>query len=50
MISATWSTGCTRRASASSSTGSLGHFPKDDWALARFDGTALYEHADSAAG
>ncbi len=23
-----------------------GHFPKDDWALARFDGTALYEHAD----
>ena len=23
-----------------------GHFPKDDWALARFDGTALYEHED----
>lgn len=22
------------------------HFPKDDWALARFDGTALCEHAD----
>ncbi|MGW2255005.1 1,4-alpha-glucan branching protein GlgB [Kitasatospora sp. NPDC001660] len=22
------------------------HFPKDDWALARFDGTALYEHPD----
>ena len=22
------------------------HFPRDDWALARFDGTALYEHAD----
>ncbi|MGQ0434907.1 MAG: 1,4-alpha-glucan branching enzyme, partial [Microthrixaceae bacterium] len=22
------------------------HFPKDGWALARFDGTALYEHAD----
>ncbi|QBI18201.1 1,4-alpha-glucan branching protein GlgB [Egibacter rhizosphaerae] len=22
------------------------HFPKDSWALARFDGTALYEHAD----
>ncbi|MGK5498353.1 1,4-alpha-glucan branching enzyme [Streptomyces sp. URMC 125] len=24
------------------------HFPKDDWALARFDGTALYEHSDPA--
>lgn len=23
-----------------------GHFPKDDWALARFDGQALYEHPD----
>ncbi|QGU07104.1 1,4-alpha-glucan branching enzyme GlgB [Corynebacterium occultum] len=23
-----------------------GHFPKDDWALARFDGVPLYEHAD----
>ena len=22
------------------------HFPKDEWALARFDGTALYEHDD----
>ena len=22
------------------------HFPKDDWALARFDGSALYEHED----
>ncbi|MFZ6005932.1 MAG: 1,4-alpha-glucan branching protein GlgB [Actinomycetota bacterium] len=22
------------------------HFPKDGWALARFDGTALYEHGD----
>jgi 1,4-alpha-glucan branching enzyme len=22
------------------------HFPKDEWALARFDGTALYEHGD----
>jgi 1,4-alpha-glucan branching enzyme len=26
------------------------HFPKDDWALARFDGTALYEHADPRQG
>ena len=23
-----------------------GHFPRDDWALARFDGTPLYEHED----
>ncbi len=23
------------------------HFPKDDWALAHFDGTALYEHEDA---
>ncbi|HEX2184070.1 MAG TPA: 1,4-alpha-glucan branching protein GlgB, partial [Chloroflexota bacterium] len=22
------------------------HFPRDEWALARFDGTPLYEHAD----
>jgi len=27
-----------------------GHFPKDDWALARFDGTMLYEHADPRRG
>jgi 1,4-alpha-glucan branching enzyme len=26
------------------------HFPKDDWALAKFDGTALYEHADPRRG
>nr|WP_320048567.1 1,4-alpha-glucan branching protein GlgB [uncultured Desulfuromonas sp.] len=26
------------------------HFPKDDYALARFDGTALYEHADPRLG
>ena len=24
------------------------HFPQDSWALARFDGTALYEHEDPA--
>ncbi|WP_112262045.1 1,4-alpha-glucan branching protein GlgB [Lentzea terrae] len=26
------------------------HFPKDAWALAKFDGTALYEHADPRRG
>ena len=26
------------------------HFPKDFWGLARFDGTALYEHADPRIG
>ncbi len=26
------------------------HFPRDDWALARFDGTALYEHDDPRLG
>jgi 1,4-alpha-glucan branching enzyme len=26
------------------------HFPKDEWALAKFDGTALYEHEDPRLG
>ncbi|MBV9446870.1 MAG: 1,4-alpha-glucan branching protein GlgB [Streptosporangiaceae bacterium] len=27
-----------------------GHFPRDEWALARFDGTPLYEHPDPRRG
>ena len=27
-----------------------GHFPRDEWALARFDGTPLYEHSDPRLG
>jgi 1,4-alpha-glucan branching enzyme len=27
-----------------------GHFPRDEWALARFDGTSLYEHDDPRRG
>ncbi len=27
-----------------------GHFATDEWALARFDGTALYEHSDPSRG
>jgi 1,4-alpha-glucan branching enzyme len=26
------------------------HFPRDDWGMARFDGTALYEHEDPRQG
>ena len=45
-----WWTLSTARASASSWTGSPAHFPKDDFALARFDGTPLYEDPDPLRG
>ena len=28
----------------------VGHFPTDDYGLRKFDGTALYEHADPREG
>ena len=49
MSSATWSTACTRPASGSSWTGCL-QLPPRYRALARFDGTPLYEHADPQRG
>ena len=40
----------TRPASACSSTGCPGHFATDEWALARFDGTPLYEDPNPQRG
>ena len=48
--SATSSTAATRPASASCSTGCRPTFPRTPTAWPRFDGTALYEHADPRKG
>ena len=48
--SARSSTGCTRRGIGVILDWVPAHFPRDDWALARFDGTALYEHDDPRRG
>ena len=45
-----WSTGCTRRASGSSSTGPRPTSPTTSTDSAYFDGTYLYEHADPRQG
>ena len=44
------STGCTRPGIGVILDWVPAHFPRDDLALARFDGTALYEHADPRRG
>ena len=48
--SATWWISAIRTASACCSTGCRRTFPRDDFALRRFDGTALYEHDDPRIG
>ena len=48
--SARSSTGCTQTGIGVILDWVPAHFPRDDWALARFDGTALYEHADPRRG
>ena len=48
--SATWSTTLHQRGVGVIVDWVPAHFPKDEWALARFDGTALYEHEDPRQG
>ena len=48
--SARSSTSCTRQGIGVILDWVPAHFPRDDWALARFDGTALYEHEDPRRG
>ena len=50
MISATWSTGCMRPASASSSTGWSGTSPRTTGRWPASTASALYEHADPRLG
>ena len=50
LTTSAWSTDCTQAGVGVLVDRVPAHFPKDDFALARFDGTLLYEHADPLRG